>query len=336
MKHVVVDEQLKEVEVHPPGLYQDFVEISVDSAGELLAQMDRFVETACPACGASSPETAFEKHGYHYWNCLTCASLYVSPRPSTALMNRYLLDSPIAAFRDSETYRLSMAQRAGELSAYRADWVSELCWRMKCGEQKPLIDVETRWDTYPAALAQRQKNPLLVVKPLLGDFSERVDNQSVTTVDELHHLAGTEAAIITAFDVLEHQADPLNFLQAAYDALEPGGLFVCTTRSGSGFDIQLLWEHATIFPVEHINLLSVEGMRALLQRTGFEIVEESTPGQLDVQLIKRILQEKPEIEVPRFVRYFMAHRDRYARKNLQQFLQQNLLSSYLRVVARKI
>ena len=76
-------------------------------------------------------------------------------------------------------------------------------------------------------------------------------------------------------------------------------------------------------------------MRTLLTATGYDVVEISTPGQLDVQMIERMLEEQPDVEVPRFVRYFLAHRDRRAKRSLQQFLQENRLSSHLRLVARK-
>ena len=66
-----------------------------------------------------------------------------------------------------------------------------------------------------------------------------------------------------------------------------------------------------------------------------EVLEASTPGQLDAQMIERVSGETEDVELPRFLRYFLAHRDIYAKCRLQQFLQENLLSSYLRVVARR-
>lgn len=337
MKQVVVNEQLDEVEVHPPGFYERLVDICVSSARDLLAQADRFNETACPACASAERIPAFEKHDYKYWSCQNCATLYVSPRPSRAQLDYYLLDSPVAAFRDSNEYRQIMTNRTKDLVAYRADWSSELCARNRCNNHQPLIDIETRTPDYLALLRRWQGNPLISVKPLgalTTSWNEPIDG--VTVADNLADLAGVEARLITAFDVLEHEVNPLALMQAAHAALAAGGLLVITTRSGSGFDIQILWEHATVFPVEHINLISVEGIRTLLGLTGFEIVEESTPGQLDVQMIERIIREQPEIELPRFLGYFLRHRDRYAKRRLQQFLQENLLSSYLRIVARKV
>lgn len=337
MKQVVVDEHLDEMEVHPPGLYQDLANVCVRSAKELLGQHELFVETACPACGSPDKKLAFEKHDYTYWNCPVCATLFVSPRPSAALLDWYLLHSPAAAFRDGVEYREAMDQRTKELGAYRAEWISELCDLVKVDGRRPVVDVETRSTHYLAELGRRQVGPLISVKPLCSLLESLTGpGNSLKTVTDLSELKGAEARLIAAFDVLEHQTSPSDLVLAARAALGPRGLLAITTRSASGLDIQVLWQHCTtIFPVEHINLLSVEGMWALLTEAGFEVLEVSTPGQLDLQMIERVLQEQPDANIPRFLRYFLTRRDAYAKRKLQQFLQENLLSSHLRVVARK-
>ena len=336
MKRVMVDEHLDEMEVHPPGLYQRLVDVCVASAKELLNQQENFVEMACPACASTDRELAFEKQGYTYWSCQACATLFISPRPSSSLLDWYLSHSPAAAFRSSDEYREAMGGRVKELAAHRAEWVSELCERVRPDGQRPVVDVETRSADYLAQLQRRQVGPLVTVKSLCSmPESLTAPPRSLTTVDDLADLRGANARLIALFDVLERETSPSSLVLAAREALGPGGLLVITARSGSGFDIQVLWEHATIFPLEHINLLSVEGVRKLLTRAGFEILEASTPGQLDVQMIERVLQEQADADAPRFLTYFLKHRDTYAKRRLQQFLQENLLSSHLRVVARK-
>ena len=332
MKRVVVNEHLDEMEVHPSGLYRRLVDVSVASSKELLSQQGRFIEMKCPACASPERELAFEKHGYTYWSCQVCATLYVSPRPSGPLLDWYLLDSPAAAFRRGDEYHRAMDRRVKELAGHRAEWVSGLCERVRAEGERPLVDIETRFPTYLEELSRRQIGPIVAVKPLCS----LPDILTETTVNDLTNLKGANARLVTLFDSLEHQPIPFDLIVAAHEVLGPGGTLVVTTRSASGFDIQILWEQCTtIFPLEHTNLLSVEGMRALLTRAGFEILEMSTPGQLDVQMIERALQERPDAKVPRFLQYFFKHRDRFAKRRLQQFLQQNLLSSHLRVVAIK-
>jgi hypothetical protein len=337
VRRAVVDESLEEIEVHPPGLYRRLVDACVASARELLDQQELLAETPCPACGSLDPELAFEKHGYTYRSCRICATLFISPRPSRSQMDWYLRRSPAAAFRQTAEYRAAKDQRTRELAAYRADWVWELSERAGGDGDRPVVDVETRTAAFLEGLVRRRVGPLVAAGPLCSPadlLPSRADTLSI--VEDLGDLEGTNARLVALFDVLERAASPGNLVEAAHEALGPGGLLVITARSASGFDVQVLWERATIFPLEHVNLLSVEGVRALLTGIGFDIVELSTPGQLDVQMVERMLEERPGIAVPRFVRYFLEHRDRHAKRRLQQFLQENRLSSHLRLVARKV
>ncbi|MFC2055171.1 methyltransferase domain-containing protein [Chloroflexota bacterium] len=332
MRQIVVNEQLDELEVHPPHVYENLVELCISSAQELLERSNDFIDlSACPACESKEIEHAFDKHGYVYWSCQLCSTLFVSPRPSKASLDWYLFDSPSAVFRRSDEYCLGMESRFAELAAYRANWITELYKRVNSNSQGPIVDLETRIPDYLIELEQKHLSPVIAAKPLTKPI-----NKYKTTPD-LVTLKDENASIVSAFEIIEHQTDPLDLVQNSYEALSPGGLLVITTRSSSGFDIQVLWEQcATIFPIEHINLLSVEGMKILLNRAGFELLEISTPGQLDVQMIEKELTEKEDIQIPRFLRYFFTYRDQFAKHNLQQFLQENLLSSYMRVVARKV
>jgi hypothetical protein len=116
--------------------------------------------------------------------------------------------------------------------------------------------------------------------------------------------------------------------------LVAGGFLVVTARSGSGFDVQVLWENADVTPLEHLNLISVEGLQTALPRSGFEILEFSTPGQLDVQVVERLRKERGAV-LPRFLEYLLSHRDALCHEKFQDFIQEQRLSSHLRLIARK-
>ncbi|NDJ53020.1 MAG: class I SAM-dependent methyltransferase [Chloroflexi bacterium] len=327
MKQVVVNEFLDDLAVHPPAVYDRLVELSVASAQELRTQADQFVQADWPT-GEAVP--AFEKHGYRYYQDAT-HSLFVNPRPSPQQMAWYLKASEAATYRASSDYTDQTSNHIDEHAYYRADWVSSVAVRIRLPEDRPLIDVQTRHRSLLKAMHQFELGPIIVSEPLIDPS----DELQLTQADTLASLKGSEARLVTAFNVIEHESQPLAFVKAAYEALDQGGYFLLTTRSASGFDILTLWEHATVFPLEHINLISVEGMQALLTTAGFEIVEISTPGQLDVQLVESVLERQPDLELPRLWRYFLSNRDEQAKRGLQQYLQQNRLSSYLRVVARK-
>ena len=69
--------------------------------------------------------------------------------------------------------------------------------------------------------------------------------------------------------------------------LKPGGLCFITCLLSSGFDVLVMGQDSGIFlPPERMNFLSYDGMNTILDKVGgFEILEFSTPGVLDVQNI---------------------------------------------------
>jgi len=145
-----------------------------------------------------------------------------------------------------------------------------------------------------------------------------------------------ELHAISAFEKLEHQHAPQTFLESLRDRLAPGGLLFLTTRTSSGFDLQTLWDKAPyIFVPEHLNLLSIAGLEILVQRSGLELIELSTPGQLDVELVFQACAADPSIVLPRFLETLLAARGPLAHGDFQAFLQKHRLSSHVRLALRK-
>jgi hypothetical protein len=141
---------------------------------------------------------------------------------------------------------------------------------------------------------------------------------------------------LTAFEQFEHQSAPFAFLKQLRNLLAERGVLFLTARTVSGFDLQILWDRTPyIFVPDHLNLLSVEGIEMLLERAGFDALELSTPGQLDVELVMDAVRSDPSIEIPRFLRHMLAKRSDDTLADLQAFLQKHRLSSHVRVAARR-
>jgi hypothetical protein len=331
MRQVTYNDSISDLEIHPPGTYQPFRELARESA--FVFDSSQFVElTTCPACGSEHISPVFDKWRFHYAECQQCASLFISNRPNQTQLAWYLNESPAALYRQSPAYLETMQTNYKRLSAYRASWIDSIAIRIPKGKTITILDLETRSADFLSLLSQQALGKVSSVAPRYADESDE-QSQAYQTLDDVND---ESFSILTAFDIHEHQFSPNKFFETIRKKLHSGGFFMMTTRVGSGFDIQTLGEHCpTIVPTEHLNLLSVEGLKFLLREHNFSIFEISTPGQLDVETVAATYQQKPDLKLPKSVRYFFDHRDDLTKQNLQYFLQANLLSSHMRLVAQK-
>jgi SAM-dependent methyltransferase len=75
--------------------------------------------------------------------------------------------------------------------------------------------------------------------------------------------------VVSLIEVLEHVPDPAALLVAATHLLRPGGRLWATTPHGRGLSGRLLGARwSAMSPPEHLQLLSVDGIRIMLGRAG--------------------------------------------------------------------
>lgn len=339
MRRVVVSDDYRELEIWPSESFDRYLEITEKEVERLLIDKGNLVNVPCPGCGSDRKNKGFNKFGLEYVECMDCKTLYVSPRPSEENIDRYFTESEATEFWHSHVVKKTLKGRIGHLFRPRATWVANLTEQYI---EKPSVFVDIN-SMYNEFLAEIDKLNLFKNKIILDptiDIAESIKeedgfeviNKSIMGVDSNE----IKANAVTAFAVIDRVFSPEIFLKAVKSLLTDSGLIFFATTTISGFDLQVLWEHSkTIFPPDHINLLSIEGIEKLLEKCGFEIIELSTPGQLDVELVKNAMENDDKLEVPRFISYFLNTRDKNALRSFQEFLQQFKLSSYVRVAARK-
>ncbi len=145
-----------------------------------------------------------------------------------------------------------------------------------------------------------------------------------------------EVDVVTIFEVADRTANVDELFGKIYRLLRENGLCFMTDILISGFDLQSLWDKAeNIFPPDRLNVFSVEGLKVLFDRHHFDCLEFSTPGILDLEIVEKTIENDPEIKVPRFTEYLLRNRSEDTKKSFQEFLQQNLLSSYGRILLQK-
>ncbi len=331
MKHIVITENLSSADIRPPGSHSRLRTQSIEDSSRFFGDSDSLQKVDCPACGAKDAPVAFERHGFKYRLCKNCDSLYVSPRPTDDALRRYYEESTAGKLRVEYFTEASADARMQHVIRSRVDWIAPFLSNMKVtdpifmdvGTIYPHLFSEMRrmefFESFHAADSAGQVAELVAAEDLTASWP---DSETVMAA--------------TAFEQLEHQSSPADFLREIRDRLATGGILFLTTRTVSGFDLQVLWDETPyIFVPEHLNLLSIKGLETLFTREGFELLELSTPGQLDVEFVREAAKNCDDLELPRVISTMLNRSDSKLSEDLQAFLQKHRLSSHVRVAARR-
>ena len=109
-------------------------------------------------------------------------------------------------------------------------------------------------------------------------------------------------------------------------------MFIFTTLSSMGVDIQSLWkESKSISPPMHLNFLNPKSVEILLKDIGFETLEVTTPGKLDIDIMENNLEKIKD----KFWSNFIEYASKDEKDEMQEFLSGFGLSSHMMVVCKK-
>ncbi len=332
MKHTVLSSGLHDADIRPPALMSELMRLSLRDAARFFGEPDALESVACPACGQDEARPAFEKGGFTFAQCGACQSLYVNPRANAALLDRYYSESEASRFRAAQFAEGAASQRRYHQLRSNASWMGQVAGEMDSETSPTYADVQTY---SPAIFDEVAELGLFGALYSIDPQVPMVDSEKAH-VTSLRLEESPPLDVVSAFEKLEHQYAPQGFLEQLHQRMAPDGLLFLTTRTCSGFDLQVLWDKAPyIYVPEHLNLMSIDGLEQLVQRSGFELVELSTPGQLDVELVLQVCAANPSLVLPPFVHTLLADRDPLAHRDFQDFLQKHRLSSHVRIAVRK-
>lgn len=85
---------------------------------------------------------------------------------------------------------------------------------------------------------------------------------------------GVRFDCVTAFEVIEHERDPLGMIQSIFKLLKPGGIAVMTTPNHNGWGRRLMgkWWPGYQHP-EHLFFFDPDSIIYLFRKAGFSVVE---------------------------------------------------------------
>jgi SAM-dependent methyltransferase len=126
---------------------------------------------------------------------------------------------------------------------------------------------------------------------LYTDSAESFSDKNENTFDLVLH-----------FELLEHLRDPIKFMKAVYAMLNEGGYCHFHTPNANGFDNQALGYNDFrplahgIFPPMHLQAFTPHNILHFILRAEFKLHQLDTPGNFDVDIVKRFSDREPKTE----------------------------------------
>jgi 2-polyprenyl-3-methyl-5-hydroxy-6-metoxy-1,4-benzoquinol methylase len=329
---------LRETEIRPEHLMSEQARRYAADVRRLLEHRLEFVEVACPACDRSPNPEVFTKFDLSYRLCGGCETIYVSPRPTPALLNHYYASSENYAYWNEHVFPASETARREKIFRPRAERVAQICDAQKV-PRGTLLEVGAGFGTFCEEMRRLKRfTRLLAVEPtpdLASTCRKRgleVIEARVEDIDpkQLH------IDVVASFEVIEHLFAPTEFVSACHHALPPGGLIILTCPNGKGFEVATLRELSSTVDTEHLNYFNPRSLGSLLERHGFEILEVSTPGKLDAELVRtKVLSGDLALDAQPFLQQVLVNDWEHLGAPFQMFLAEHGLSSHMWIVGRK-
>lgn len=333
MKRVVLLNDLVTSDITYGFLYDEYKRLLETDIMTYFIEPGSLVDVACPGCGKETNKDIYQKMKMNFKLCSKCGTHYVSPRPTSVVLDEFYRHSIACKFWRKESLNLPES-KLSNLHTPRINWILELIDEF-FHNMLLLMDFETK---YPFFIKQVQMQKLFrtitVFNPKLYEQSWLLPDIILTGYNPDDYFGKVD--IMTSFEGIERMFDPGDLFSMAASCCKSSGLFLITTATCSGFEYQVLGENApNINPINRMNLLSLESLKERVESAGFEIIELSTPGRLDVEIVRHVINGSENISIHPFWKYILKSRTEETWQSLQNFLQLNRLSSHVRIAARK-
>ena len=323
-------------QMRPDELYQKILkQRKFDGKLFYKKYYNQFIEVGCPACGQQG-QLCFSKYGFEHRTCNNCGTLFCSPRPSESLLTEYYtywkspkLWTSLLIKTDINRKKLQYLPRVKKIiSVMKED-------NKKCGGVA--VDVGAGSGAFAFCLKQSSFFSDIITVDLSEECISACKRLGFNAKQNLKDIPDNFAHLLTLNDIVEHLFNPYQFLVECYKKLKKNGYIAIATPNGEGFDFKIMKEKTVnITPPEHLNYFNTYSIRFLLEKVGFKVIDLSTPGKLDVQIVLKSLKSDNRILRGNEYIKFLLSQNEEVLENFQYFLSSNKLSSHMLCIAKKI
>jgi 2-polyprenyl-3-methyl-5-hydroxy-6-metoxy-1,4-benzoquinol methylase len=324
---------MKEEEIRPQKIFDEYLRLAQIDTNTYFKSESCF-DIKCPACGAHG-EFEFKKNGFKYESCPECSTLYVSPRPSSEDFNRYYIEAPSVEYWATTFYKATEKDRRKKLWKPKAKLIQEKI--KKFGKKSSsIVDIGGGYGIFAEEMGLLTEGLVTVIEPS-PKLANRCKEREISVVEKFLEDVDKRdlpdgAKIFVSFELFEHLHDSEQFLIDLSTLMQSDDLFIFTTLSGSGVDIQALWEDSkSVSPPHHLNFFNPYSIKLLLSKIGLQCLEVTTPGKLDID----ILSNNSEKIKDRFWQEFILRATNEEKEKWQEVISNSGWSSHMMIVCRK-
>ena len=279
--------KFKEEDIRPKEIFDEFLLLAKKDVKTYFSNT-QLKETVCPAC-TNIGKQAFRKNEFDYALCPKCQTLFVSPRPMAEAFNLYYKEAPSVKYWANTFYRHTAKVRRKNIWKPMAQRVW-LTMQRYAATHHHIIDIGGGYGIFADEMKLLSGKMVTVIEPG-PHLAEICRKLKLNVVEKFLESVKSEdlpekPKVFVSFELFEHLHDPTVFLNHLNKLMQPDDLFIFTTLSGTGVDIQVLWENSkSISPPHHLNFLNPVSVKILLERLNFSDVVVTTPGKLDIDIL---------------------------------------------------
>ena len=236
---------------------------SAARAGEVPGTEERAVKNAgakcaCPACGTGACEAVIERYGrFELHGCDACGLQFWEPRemPDARWYEQMYggRDQEILPLEPGHKYFLadSLAPRGGELLDIGCGTGNFLAAARQAGYRV----TGTELDRNAARFAKERLGLERVLPLTIAGFAEQFANEKFD--------------VVTFFEVLEHQTEPVEFLRSVKACLKPGGTIALSVPNRERW---LTGPDVLDYPPNHFLRWNAAALTKFLGTQGFDVL----------------------------------------------------------------
>lgn len=281
---------MKEEEIRPQKIFKKYLHLATKDCQKYFAGVEK-KRRKCFCCNQSG-SFAFIKKGFRYEKCRSCLSLYVNPRPSAEAFQTYYRESLSAKFWATDFYPKTAFARRRKIWRPKARRIDKIIRTHMASRKNPsIIDIGGGFGLFADEFRKRNGNSPHVIEPspyLASACRQLGLNVVEKFLEDLHkNDLPKRPRVFVSFELMEHLHDPKRFLKKIRHLMNRQDLFIFTTLSSTGVDIQVLWKNSpSVSPPHHLNFFNPFSIQKLLKSVKLRVLEISTPGELDLDILK--------------------------------------------------